>query len=79
LCGEWGESDGLELQFKNVLLISGYIKRFIHELKPDVIVETGTAEGGSASFFGSLFDLIGKGEIVTIESKTEKDDQIMKE
>lgn len=35
--------------------------------RPDVIVETGTAEGGSALFFASLCDLIGHGEVITVD------------
>lgn len=41
----------------------------IHETKPDYIIETGTADGGSALFFASLFDLKKKGKIVTIDVK----------
>lgn len=44
-------------------------QEMIYELRPDVIVETGTADGGSASFFASLFDLLGKGEVVTVDIK----------
>lgn len=42
-------------------------QEILHELKPDLIIETGTANGGSALFLASMFDLIGKGEIVTID------------
>ena len=42
-------------------------QEIIFEERPDVIIETGTANGGSALFFASLFDLIGKGEIITID------------
>lgn len=41
----------------------------IHETKPDFIIETGTADGGSAMFFASLFDLMKKGKVVTIDTK----------
>ena len=39
----------------------------IHETRPDVIVETGTAFGGSAHFFASLFDLLGGGRVVSVD------------
>ena len=42
-------------------------QEILYELKPDVVIETGTFNGGSALFFASLFDLIGKGEIITID------------
>jgi len=36
-------------------------------LKPDYIIECGTFRGGSALFYAHLFDLIGHGEIITID------------
>ena len=38
-------------------------QELLHSLKPDLIVECGTASGGSALFFASLCDLIGCGRI----------------
>jgi len=42
-------------------------QELIFSLKPDFIIETGTRHGGTALFFASLFDLIGKGEIITVD------------
>lgn len=42
-------------------------QEILYDLKPDVIVETGTFNGGSALFFASIFDLIGNGEIITVD------------
>lgn len=39
----------------------------IAELKPALLIETGTNRGGAALFFAHLFDLIGKGHVVTID------------
>ena len=39
----------------------------IAELKPGLLIETGTNRGGSALFFAHLFDLIGQGQVVTID------------
>lgn len=40
----------------------------IHETRPQLIVETGTAFGGSAHFFASLFDLMGgDGRVVSVD------------
>lgn len=44
-------------------------QEMIYELRPEIIVETGTADGGSALFFASLFDLLGKGSVVTVDIK----------
>ena len=45
-------------------------QEMIHEIKPDVIVETGTMDGGSALFMASMCDLIGNGRIVSIDIDT---------
>lgn len=42
-------------------------QEIIYETKPEVIIETGTAHGGSALFFASICDLLGKGEVITID------------
>lgn len=42
-------------------------QEMLHEVKPELIVETGTAFGGSALYLASLCDLMGAGEIVTID------------
>lgn len=39
----------------------------IFKIKPDLIIETGTFHGGSALFFANLFDILGYGEVVTID------------
>jgi cephalosporin hydroxylase len=38
--------------------------------RPDVIMETGTYKGGSALFLANICDLVGHGEIVTIDIDT---------
>jgi Cephalosporin hydroxylase len=35
--------------------------------RPDLIVETGTYKGGSALFLATIFDLLGHGEVITID------------
>lgn len=42
-------------------------QEIIHEINPDVIVETGTFGGGSALFLASMLDLINKGKVITID------------
>lgn len=42
-------------------------QEIIWETRPQVLIETGSYEGGSALFFASLFDLIGEGRVVTID------------
>ncbi len=42
-------------------------QEIIHELRPDVIIETGTFSGGSAFYMASLFDLFGGGRVITVD------------
>ena len=48
-------------------------QELIHELRPDILVEAGTKFGGSAYYFARIFDLIGHGEVVTIDIKRQPD------
>lgn len=43
------------------------IQEVIYALKPDVIIETGVAHGGSLIFYASLCKAMGKGRIVGID------------
>jgi cephalosporin hydroxylase len=42
-------------------------QEILHEVRPDVIVETGTRFGGSAFFLASMCDLLGNGRVVTVD------------
>ena len=42
-------------------------QEMLAELRPEVIVECGTAGGGSALFMASICDLLGGGQIVTVD------------
>ncbi len=44
-------------------------QEIIYELMPDVIIETGTHKGGSALYYASLCDLLGKGRIISVDVK----------
>lgn len=43
------------------------MQEIIWDIKPDLIIETGIAHGGSLVFYASLLELIGNGEIVGID------------
>ncbi|MGI9111669.1 MAG: cephalosporin hydroxylase family protein [Gaiellaceae bacterium] len=43
------------------------IQELVHELEPDVILETGIAHGGSLVFYASLCKLLGRGRVVGID------------
>ena len=42
-------------------------QEILFDLKPDIIIECGTANGGSALFLASICDSLNKGKIVTID------------
>ncbi|NYZ76095.1 class I SAM-dependent methyltransferase [Candidatus Micrarchaeota archaeon] len=44
-------------------------QEIIFKLKPDVIIECGTGNGGSALFLASIFDLVDRGKVLTIDIK----------
>src|SRR5580704_10934389 len=43
------------------------MQEIIWDVKPDLIIETGIAHGGSLIFYASLLELIGEGEVVGID------------
>ena len=43
------------------------IQEVIYDIKPDVIIETGVAHGGSLIFYASLCTAIGKGRVIGID------------
>lgn len=42
-------------------------QELLHEVRPDVLVETGTYMGGSSYYYASIFDLLGKGRVLTVD------------
>jgi len=43
------------------------MQEIIWEIKPDLIIETGIAHGGSLILYASILELIGKGEVLGID------------
>jgi cephalosporin hydroxylase len=43
------------------------LQEVISDLRPDLIVETGTYQGGSALFFAGLCTLLGRGRVISID------------
>ena len=43
------------------------MQEIIWEIKPDLIIETGIAHGGSLILYASLLELIGKGEVLGVD------------
>ena len=43
------------------------MQEIIWDIKPDLIIETGIAHGGSLIYYASILELIGKGEVLGID------------
>lgn len=43
------------------------LQEVIYRVKPDVLVETGVAHGGSLVFYASLFKAMGKGRVIGVD------------
>jgi cephalosporin hydroxylase len=43
------------------------IQEIIHRLQPDVIIETGVAHGGSLIFYATLFEAMGRGQVIGVD------------
>lgn len=39
----------------------------LHKVRPDVLIETGVAHGGSAVFCASLFEVLGRGRVISVD------------
>ncbi|MEO8051856.1 MAG: CmcI family methyltransferase [Acidobacteriota bacterium] len=48
-------------------------QEIISQKRPDIVIETGTLHGGSALYLASLFDLIGHGQVVSIDLQVRED------
>ena len=63
----WSNTYWLGTQTQKCPLDLWIYQEILHELQPAAIVETGTASGGSALFLASVCDLLGHGEIMTVD------------
>ncbi|MGH3133140.1 MAG: CmcI family methyltransferase [Gaiellaceae bacterium] len=70
----WTKASWLGSQaLKNPLDLWVY-QEIMAETRPDLVVETGTYRGGSAAFLASICDLLGTGEVVSIDIEPLRDD-----
>jgi cephalosporin hydroxylase len=70
----WTQATWLGAQaLKNPLDLWVY-QEIMFETEPELVVETGTYRGGSALYLASLCDLMGRGEVVSIDIEPKRDD-----
>jgi cephalosporin hydroxylase len=63
----WFETYWLRVPVQKCPLDLWIYQELLVELRPDLIVETGTAAGGSALYLAGICDLLGHGHVVTID------------
>lgn len=63
----WSNTFWLNNPVKKCPLDLWIYQEIIFETRPDVIIETGTALGGSALFLASICDLLKNGKVITID------------
>ena len=68
----WGETYWLGHHVLKCPLDLWIYQEILFEVRPDLVVETGTYRGGSALFLASMCDLLGRGEVVSIDSAKQK-------
>ena len=52
------------IQFPDDLL---RLQEVVHDLQPDLVIETGVAHGGSLVFYASLMEAMGRGQVLGID------------
>jgi cephalosporin hydroxylase len=65
--GTWKKTSWLGVPTEKCPLDLWIYQEIFHELRPDVVIETGTRWGGSALFMASIFDLVNHGRVITID------------
>ncbi|MEO6629186.1 MAG: CmcI family methyltransferase, partial [Aquihabitans sp.] len=69
----WRNTSWLGRPVQNAVSDLVTYQEIINEIRPDWIIETGTRNGGRALFLASICDLIGHGQVVSIERATDPD------
>jgi cephalosporin hydroxylase len=63
----WGNTFWLGQRVLKCPLDLWTYQEILHEMQPELIIETGTYQGGSSLFLASICDLLGCGEVLTID------------
>ena len=63
----WSDTHWLGVPAQKCAFDLWVYQELLHELRPAVIVECGTANGGSALFLASICDLLENGEVITVD------------
>lgn len=67
--GTWNNTFFLGVATQKCPLDLFIYQEIIYEVRPDIIIEAGTAFGGGALYLASICDLINNGQVITIDIK----------
>lgn len=70
----WSQSRWLGTLIEKLPTDMQVYQEIISSIRPDVLIETGTLAGGSALFYASIMDLVGHGEVVTVDIRDDSFD-----
>ena len=63
----WGRTFWLGTRAAKTPLDLWIYQEILTDLQPELVIETGTAAGGSARFLASCMDMIGRGRVITVD------------
>src|SRR4030095_13104718 len=69
--GTWMKTSWLGVPLATCPLDLWVYQELMHAIRPQLVIETGTAYGGSALFLANTCDLIGGGEVISVDLKLE--------
>ena len=52
---------------RKMVLDAWVYQQIVHEVRPEIIIEIGNAEGGSTKYLAHLLDLVGQGEVIAVD------------
>ena len=70
--GTWRDTYWLGVPVRKLPLDLWLLQEIIHATRPDLIIESGTFRGGSALYMACMCDLVGAGEVVTVDVVEER-------
>ncbi len=63
----WEKTKWLGIPFWKLPFDAMILQELIFNIRPEYIIETGTAKGGAALFYASICELIGEGSVITCD------------
>lgn len=67
LGGTWNDTKWMGIEVLKYPTDLHIYQEIIHEVRPTLLIETGTNMGGSSLYYAHMFDILGQGQIFTID------------